>query len=262
MVIRQNRAVPILLVLTFAFILYLGGCFGTNDTTTAETETSTPIPTLTAPPIVDPGITPPATAEEPFYYTIQSGDQLAAVASSFNVTLDQIIRANPQLDPSLYFAGDRLLIPGATTNNETVENLGPERPDGVSVTYVVQPGDTLGVIAQTWTVSLEAIYEANPDVDAASLQPNQLLEIPPWGSGIDASELSPRVTPVASTRSPNDPPLEHQVVAGDFISAIAELYNVTNSQIVDANGLDNNGNDIQVGDTLLIPPPLAPNDDG
>ena len=46
-------------------------------------------------------------------------------------------------------------------------------------------------------------------------------------------------------------------MAGDYISAIAELYNVTIPQIVEANGLGNGGNSIQVGQVLLIPPPLS-----
>lgn len=255
--IRQNRAVPILLVLTFAFILYLGGCFGSEEPTTAVEESPTPVPTPTAAPIVDPGITPGTSSEAPFYHTVETGDRLGSIASKYNVTVDVIIRANPQMDPNLIIAGEKLRIPGAGTNNEVLESVGPDRPDGVTVSYVIESGDTLGQIANTWTVSLDALLEANPEVDPATLQPNQLIEIPPWGSGFDASELSPRVTPVASTREPGDPPLEHEVVAGDFISAIAELYNVTITQIVETNGLENGGNSILIGQTLLIPPPQA-----
>lgn len=258
--IRQNRAVPILLVLTFAFILYLGGCFGGEETTTAVEETPTPIATPTTPPVVDPEISAEAT-EELFYHTVEPDDRLASIATKYNVTVDVILRANPQMNPDLIIVGEKLWIPGAGTNNEVMENLGPDRPDGVIANYVVQSGDTLGGIAATWTVSLDALQAANPEVDAANLQVNQLLVIPPWGTGIDAADLTPRVTPVASTRQPGDPPLEHEVAAGDFISAIAELYNVTSAQIVEANGLESNGNNIQVGQVLIIPPPLADNAD-
>ena len=258
--IRQNRAVPILLVLTFAFILYLGGCFGSEEPTIAVEEAPAPLTTPTAPPVVDPRITPEASDQEPFYHTVETGELLGSIASKFNVTVDVIIRANPQMDPNLIIAGEQLLIPGAGTNNTVLENVGPGRPDGVTVPYVVEPGDTLGAIANTWTVSLDALIAANPDVNPSALQVSELLEIPPWGTGFNASELTPRTTPVASTREPGDPPLEHEVVAGDFISAIAELYNVTISQIVDANGLLNGGNSIQIGEVLLIPPPLATDD--
>lgn len=252
--IRQNRAVPILLVLTLAFVLYLGGCFGSEETTTANEETPTPVPTMTAAPVVSPSIDI-ETQEDPFYHTVEPDDRLASIASKYNVTPDVIIRANPQMDPNLIIVGEKLLIPGAGTDNTVLESAGPDRPDGVTVEYLIEPGDTLGAIASTWTVSLDALVEANPEIDPGNLQVNQLLTIPPWGTGIDASELRPRVTPVASTRQPGDPPLEHEVVAGDFIAAIAELYNVTIDQIVEANGLAEGGNNIQVGQVLLIPPP-------
>lgn len=254
--IRQNRAVPILLVLTFAFILYLGGCFDSDASTIAEDETPTPLPISTPAPVVDPEIDIPASEEEPFYYTVENGDLLGSIASKFNVNPDVIIRANPDLDPNIIIAGQRLLIPGAGTNPEVVEDVSCEaRADNLVINYVVESGDTLGGIASRCTVTLDALQEVNPDVDASTLQPNQILVIPPWGTGFDSDELQPRTTPVASTREPGDPPLEHIVAAGDIISTIAELYNVTRSQIVVCNNLDNAGNNINVGQVLLIPPP-------
>lgn len=253
--IRQNRAVPILLVLTLAFILYLGGCFGSEEATTANEELATPLPTMTAAPVVSPSIDIADTGEDPFYHTVEPEDRLASIASKYNVNPDVILRANPQMDPNLIIVGERLLIPGAQTNNAVGQSLGPDRADGLTVEYLIQPGDTLGAIASTWTVSVDALQEANPDVDPGNLQVNGLLTIPPWGTGIDAADLQPRVTPVASTRQPGDPPLEHEVVAGDFIAAVADLYNVSIQQIVEANGLEDGGNNIQVGQVLLIPPP-------
>ena len=255
--IRQNRAVPILLVLTLAFILYLGGCFGSEEPTTAAETNATPVSTPTPPPVVSEELEVAASQEEPFYHTVETGDRLGSIASKYNVTVDVIIRANPEMDPNLIIAGQRLRIPGAGTNNEVLENVGPDRPDGVVVSYVVAAGDTLGAIANTWTVSLDALLDANPDVDPSALQVNQLLTIPAWGSGIPASELQPRTTPVPVQRAPGEI-LEHEVAAGDFISAIAEVYGVTIQQIVDANGLENGGNNIQIGQILLIPPPEIP----
>lgn len=252
--IRQNRAVPILLVLTFAFILYLGGCFGSEEAQTAVEATATPVSTPTPAPVVSPSIDIPASDEEPFFHTVETGDRLGSIASKYNVTVDVIIRANPQMDPNLIIAGEQLLIPGAGTDPEIIEDVGPDRPDNVTVNYVVQPGDTLGGIASTWTVSLDALLQANPDADPAALQVNQLLVIPPWGTGIDAADLTPRTTPVPVERGPNEI-LEHEVAAGDFISAIAEIYGVTIQQIVECNTLENGGNNIQIGQTLIIPPP-------
>jgi len=255
-VIRQNRAVPILLVLTFAFILYLGGCFDSDATSVANEETPTPIPASTPAPVVGEDVDIPASEEEPFFYTVENGDRLDTIASKFNVTREVILRANPDMDPNLIIAGEQLRIPGAGTNPEVLEEVTCEaRADGITINYLVEPGDTLGGIANLCTVTLEALQAANPDVDAATLQPNQLIEVPPWGSGFDADELEPRTTPVASTRQPGDPPINHEVAAGEDTSLIASLYNVTITQIVECNNLDNGGNSIQIGQVLIIPPP-------
>ena len=168
--IRQNRAVPILLVLTFAFILYLGGCFGSEDSTSVAQESATPVPTPSPGPVVDPGITPEAAEEEPFFHTVEPGDLLASIASKYNVPADVIIRANPDLDVNLILVGQQLRIPGASTNSELLENVGPDRADNVVATYLIEPGDTLGEIADTWTVTVDALQAANPDVDPANLQ--------------------------------------------------------------------------------------------
>ena len=218
-------------------------------------ESATPVPTPSPGPVVDPGITPEAAEEEPFFHTVEPGDLLASIASKYNVPADVIIRANPDLDVNLILVGQQLRIPGASTNSELLENVGPDRADNVVATYLIEPGDTLGEIADTWTVTVDALQAANPDVDPANLQVNQLLTIPPWGSGFDASELESRTTPVPIQRDPGGPALEHVVEAGDFLSALAETYSVTTTQIVVCNNLENNGNNIQVGQVLLIPPP-------
>jgi LysM repeat protein len=254
-VIRQNRAVPILLVLTFAFILYLAGCFGSEEPTTATEETPTAVvATPTPAPVVSEDVVADP-REEDFYHTIEEGDRLGSIASKYGVTTDVIIRANPDLNPNVLIVGQRLLVPGATTNNESLANTGPDDRDvGVESDYAVQPGDTMGAIAEEWTVSLEALLEANPDVDPSNLQVNQLLVIPPFGTGLDPAEIEARSTPVPVEREPGEP-LTHIVAAGDFIAAIAEVYGVTINEIVEANGLPNGGNEIQVGQALLIPPP-------
>gem|GEM_PF-775995 len=254
--IRENKAVPILLVLTLAFLLYLGGCFGTAEPETAQEEAppSSVVAAPTAAPIVSPEIDAPS--EEAFFHTVEDGDRLGSIATKYNVTADVIIRANPQLDPDTIIVGQQLRIPGAGTNNEVLEDVGPDRADGVVVNHVIEPGDTLGDLSVEWTVTIDALLEANPEVDPSNLQVNQILVIPAWGTGYAADELRPRTTPVPVERAPNQI-LEHIVEPGDSVAALAQLYQVTPQQIVDANGLENGGNSIQVNDSLLIPPPKA-----
>ncbi len=56
-------------------------------------------------------------------------------------------------------------------------------PSLVDVAYIVQDGDTLGVIAERWGVPFDMILAANELVDESQLSIGQVLKIP----GVDAS---------------------------------------------------------------------------
>lgn len=252
--IRQNRAVPILMVLTIAFILYLAGCFGGEETLTVGTETPTPVaPTPTQTPVVREPAEGIAAPEEPFVHVVEEGDRLPTIAAKYNVTTDVILRANPDLNPNLLLVGQELRIPGATTDNDVLENPDADRDPGETVDYVVQAGDSLGAIANEYLVSVEALTEANPGVDPNALQIGQLLVIPPLGTGLSPEAIAARSTPVPVEREPGEV-LYHTVQAGDLLSVLAELYSVTVEDIIAVNGLED-ANQIAIGQELAIPPP-------
>jgi LysM repeat protein len=71
--------------------------------------TPTPEPSATAVPTASPSPKPEAT---PRYYRIKPGDQLSRIARRFNVTLQELLAANPQIsDPDQIVPGQRILIP-------------------------------------------------------------------------------------------------------------------------------------------------------
>ena len=79
--------------------------------------------------------------------------------------------------------------------------------------YVVQPGDTLYRIAQRLEVSLQRIIEANPGIDPNYLRVGQVICIP---------ACPPNHTP-------------YIIRPGDTLYRIAQMYNVTVEDILDAN---------------------------
>lgn len=253
--IRQNRAVPLLLVFTLAWLLYVAGCFGGAEDALDSVEQPTPVPTTTPAPVVSEAASEAASNAEPeerFVYTIEDGDLLDTIATKFNVTTQVIVRANPGLKPSELFVGQELVIPGATTI--PTELIDPEdREEGETSDHVIVSGDTIGAIANEWIVSPEALLEANPGVDPGSLQIGALLVIPPLGTGLPADAIAARRSSVAVERVPGEI-LYHTVEPGDNLSALAALYSVTETEIMGRNSLTD-ANELFVGQELLIPPP-------
>lgn len=250
--IRQNRAVPIMLLLTLGFILWVGGCLDSEgDDLTAE-PLPTPVPTSTPAPVVSEAADNAPPAEEPFTYTIEEGDLLDTIAAKFNVDTAVIRLANPSMNPSVLFIGQELKIPGATTEQLAIVN--PEdRPEGEPTDYVVKSGDTMGAIANTYVVSSEALMAANPTVDAGSLQIGQLLSVPPLYTGLSPDEIASATGNQKVDRLPNET-LTHVVKAGDLLSSLADIYSVDVTEIMFRNSLTD-ANEIYIGQELLIPPP-------
>jgi LysM repeat protein len=54
--------------------------------------------------------TPTPTSTVARYYTIQSGDTLAAVAAKQNTTVADLLRLNPGVDPTALHVGQRIRV--------------------------------------------------------------------------------------------------------------------------------------------------------
>jgi LysM repeat protein len=93
-------------------------------------------------------------------YTVREGDVLARIARRHGVSLSALLSANG-LDPEQFImVGDRLEIPGGSTDGGSSPATGP--------TYTVRDGDVLARIARRHGVSLSALLSAN-DLEADDL---------------------------------------------------------------------------------------------
>jgi len=64
----------------------------------------------------EPAQATPATPQKGYYYTVQSGDTIAAIAKAYGdqgvkVTVSQILKANPGLDATKLYVGKKVFIP-------------------------------------------------------------------------------------------------------------------------------------------------------
>jgi len=96
------------------------------------------------------------------------------------------------------------------------------------VEYTVQPGDVISFIASDYGVSSNSIIWANGLRDADSLQPGQILKIPPVTGTI------------------------HTIKSGDTIASIAKKYGVEQQDIIEFNSLPLDGQ-LAVGDEVIVP---------
>ncbi|GHE26478.1 LysM peptidoglycan-binding domain-containing protein [Vulcaniibacterium thermophilum] len=183
----------------------------------ARIQGEAPPPTQTPPRPEPPASPPPGRAST---YTVRSGDTLSGIAERHGVSLDALLRANPQIrNPNLIHSGQSVHIPGG----------GAERASS----YTVRAGDTLSGIAERHGVSLDALLRANPQIRNPNLiHPGQSVHIP--GGGAERAS-------------------SYTVRAGDTLSGIAERHGVSLDALLRANPQIRNPNLIHPGQSVNLP---------
>ncbi|MHB1391672.1 MAG: LysM peptidoglycan-binding domain-containing protein [Clostridia bacterium] len=102
-------------------------------------------------------------------YLVQAGDTLYAISRFYNVSLDDLIDANPNVDPELITQGQVICIPPVAPSVNC--------PMGAA-TYVVQEGDSFYSIAKRNKMRLSSLLKANPNVNPDALLIGQSICIP------------------------------------------------------------------------------------
>jgi len=179
---------------------------------------STPIGNL---PVTWVTTTPPPPPPTGTYYTVQSGENLFRVGLRFGLQWTVIAAANNIVNPNLVFAGQTLFIPAG----------GTVPPTGGPLTHVVQPGETLQIIAARYGTTWQALAALNNLPNPNFVYAGQRLVI----SG------------------PSTPqPRTYTVQRGDNLTAIAARFGTTVQAIMAANNIAN-ANYINPGQVLTIP---------
>jgi LysM repeat protein len=107
--------------------------------------------------------------------------------------------------------------------------------------YVIGKGDTLGAIARKNGVSLKALMEANPGVDAKKLQVGHKVQIP--GASTALAAATPEAAPADGD--------VYVVKAGDSLFKIAKIHGTTYKRIMAMNNLTTGA--IRPGQKLKMP---------
>jgi LysM repeat protein len=103
-------------------ILFLGACAPQGPGSTPSVKEIQPYQTLTPTTTPDTpdglvvSLKTPIATPTPFIYTVQAGDTLGGIADKFNVLLDVLQAANPDVDPNGMPVGQKLKIPSNPKN--------------------------------------------------------------------------------------------------------------------------------------------------
>lgn len=151
------------------------------------------------------------------YYTVKKGDTLYSIASSNNLTVQELKNLNNLTSNNLSI-GQSLLIKKMPKENTNV------------TTYTVKSGDTLYSIAKKYNTTVNAITTLN-NLISSTLSIGQTLKIP--------------------TSTQNVTEQTYTVKSGDTLYSIARKYNTTVSDLINRNNLKTSN--LSIGQKLIIP---------
>jgi len=184
--------------------------------------TDTPSPTATPTATAKPTDTATPTPLPTRIYTVKSGDTLLDIAAQYNVTVEDILAANPGLTEQTRLQIDQQIVipwPTATVAPTSLTSptpmvaaataapgatAAPAQPPS-SFAYTVQTGDTLLDIADRYGVPVEIIRQAN-GIQTDLLQIGQTLTIPLPTPG-PSPTFTPGPSPTPTPRPPYEPPV-------------------------------------------------------
>jgi len=125
----------------------------------------------------------PLIAGTPVVHVVQRGESLNMIASQYGTTVEQILQANTIANPNRIYPGQSLNI---WVSPEVAQAVSPapevvqavEPPPTTNISYVVQPGETLGIIAQRYGMSWTTLAQMNGIYDPNHIEVGQTITIP------------------------------------------------------------------------------------
>ena len=178
-----------------------------------------------------------------FLHTVEKGQSLYSIASMYGVSQADIIRLNPGSNDKIY-VGRALRIPrtGESQNRETF--------------HTIAAGETLYRLSHLYGVSVQAICDANPGLDASNFRTGQVIRIPAQTpeTAIAAQPAQSRQQKEPEMLKPNCRDM-HKVKRRETVFSISREYGITEEELIAANPELKGGNKLKKGSFLCIPYP-------
>lgn len=101
----------------------------------------------TIPPTANLGEGAEENSTQPLIYVVKAGDSLVGIASSFGVTKDELIAANPGFDGFSLVIGQELIIPAHASSQPTTEGNGSAEADCAKIAFVLSVGQSIDIFS-------------------------------------------------------------------------------------------------------------------
>ena len=173
---------------------------------------------------------------EYYLYKVQKGEGLFRVSKNFNVSQEEIIKANPEAKQGLK-EGQIVYIPVIPGRNSDLYDLGKEQK---YIYHTVEQGQTVYFISKKYHVPVEVIYNNNQGSEQ-SLRVGQIIKIP----------LS-QISNLNSLNNSSGDYRIHTVSPEETLYSISKKYGVTPDELISVNPGISNGI-VVIGTQLRIP---------
>ena len=157
---------------------------------------------------------------EEFHHIVKKGETLYGLSRMYNISQEEIIRRNPSAEQGLK-AGQSIVIP--QNREESITDVNTANNSSL-LFHTIKSGDTLFNVAKRYNTTIENILMLNPGVSPTNFKIGEVVRIKPD-------------TKVDDTDKTDEHPqfISHTVKKGEDIYDIANQYNVSADEIMNAN---------------------------
>lgn len=178
-------------------------------------------------------------------HTVEKGQSLYSISSMYGVSQADIVSLNPGSDEKIY-VGRTLRIPIKKEENKKQETF-----------HTIAAGETLYRLSVNYGISVQAICEANPGLDAQNFRTGQVIRIPAQTSdnAVTAVQEPQKVQEKEpETLKPNCRDM-HKVKRKETVYSISREYGISEAELIAANPELQGENKLKRGSFLCIPYP-------